>query len=254
MQRNRFLARGALAINAQRAVGQIIENEPQRTITLRFDTNMVPLKKPLLFSLPEYDRAFAVFVRKATDDMINEKEPLLKGMKRVKSGEVTVTQNTAPDGTVVSNDPVLVCMPFTFNIEAVIRGDIDEQIGTAIDASAEAGRRQIIPKLLDYVARVSDAFGNRVDVNGRPMSHDLLLDFIERVPIEFDESGGPDLASYMFVQQQLQDGEITARTFRLTELMQLLPPMTDTQRGRFADIIERKQQENSARRRHRQLH
>jgi hypothetical protein len=86
------------------------------------------------------------------------------------------------------------------------------------------------------------------------MSHDVLLDFIERVPIEFDESGAPDLASYMIVQQQVQDGETAVRTLGLTELMQSLPPMTETQKDRFADVIERKRQENSARRRHRQLH
>jgi len=215
---------------------------------------MAPARKPLLFSLPEYDRAFAVFVRKTIDDMINEKEPLLKAMKRTKLGDVTVTQNTAPDGTVVSNDPMVLSMPIAFDITAVIRGDIDEQIGTAIDASADAALRQIMPKLLDYIGRVSDAFGNRVDADGRPMSHDVLLDFIERVPIEFDEGGAPDLASYMFVQQQIQGGETTVRTFGLTELMQSLPPMTETQEGRFADIIERKRQENSARRRHRKLH
>jgi hypothetical protein len=33
-------------------------------------------QKGLLFSLPEYDRAFAAFVRKATDDMMSEKQPL----------------------------------------------------------------------------------------------------------------------------------------------------------------------------------
>src|SRR5258708_1951985 len=186
--------------------------------------------------------------------MMNEKQALLKGMKRVKLGEVTVTQNTAPDGTVVSNSPMLLRMPIAFNMAAVIRGDIDEEIGAAIDASAEAGLRQIMPKLLDYIGRVSDAFGTRVDAGGRPMSHDVLLDFIERVPIEFDENGQPDLASYMFVQQIVRDGEITAKTFELTELMKSLPPMTESERARFTNIVERKRQEASARRRHRQLH
>jgi len=215
---------------------------------------MASARKPLLFSLPEYDRAFAVFYRKTTDDMISEKEPLLKAMKRTKLGDVTVTQNTAPDGSVVSNRPMFLSVPIAFDTSAVIRGEIDEQIGAAIDASADASLRQIMPNLLDYIGRVSDAFGNRVDTDGRPMSHDVLLDFIERVPIEFDESGAPDLASYMIVQQQVQDGETVVRTLGLTELMQSLPPMTETQKDRFADLIERKRQENSARRRHRRLH
>jgi hypothetical protein len=55
----------------------------------------------LLFSLSEYDRAFALFVRKATDDMMNEKQPLLKAMKRVSVGELAVLQNTAPNGETV---------------------------------------------------------------------------------------------------------------------------------------------------------
>jgi hypothetical protein len=210
--------------------------------------------RPLLFSLPEYDRAFAAFVHNATNDMMSEKQPLLKEIKRVKSGEVTVTQNTAPDGTVVRNQPILVRMPFAFNVEAVISGDIDEQIGMAIDASAEAALQQIIPQLLDHIGRVSDAFGNRVDGAGRPMSHDVLMDFVERVPIEFDDNGEPDLASFMLVDQRVMNGQITVGTARLTELMGSLPPMTEAQQRRFEEIIERKRQENSARRRHRQLH
>jgi hypothetical protein len=208
----------------------------------------------LLFSLSEYDRAFALFVRKATDDMMNEKQPLLKAMKRVSVGELAVSQNTAPNGSVVSNEPMVVRMPLKFNMAAVICGDIDQEIGAAIDASAEAALQQIMPNLLGYIGRVSDAFGNRADTDGRPMSHDVLMDFMQRVPIEFDESGEPDLASYMLVQQQWKDGQVTVGTFGLTELLQSLAPMTELQQRRFADIIERKRQENSARRRHRQLH
>jgi hypothetical protein len=211
-------------------------------------------KGPLLFSLPEYDRAFAAFVYKATDDMMSEKQPLLKEIQRVKAGEVTVTQNTAPDGTIVSNQPIMLSMPFAFNVEGVIQGNIDEEIGMAIDASAEAALQQIIPRLLDHIGRVCDAFGNRVELGGRPMSHDVLMDFIERVPIEFDENEEPDLAPYMFVHQQVVNGQMIVRTARLTELMESLPPMIEAQQSRFAEIIERKRQENGARRRHRQLH
>lgn len=211
-------------------------------------------KSPLLFSLPEYDRAFTAFIHRATNEMMSEKQPLLKEIQRVKSGEVSVTQNTAPDGTVVTNQPILLRMPFTFDTEAVIRGDIDEQIGMAIDASADAGLRQIIPRLLEHIGRVSDAFGNRVDIPSRPMSQDVLLDFIDRVQIEFKDNGEPDLASYTLVHQQVVNGQMTIGTARLTELMGSLPSMTEAQQSRFAEIIERKRQEHSARRRHRQLH
>jgi hypothetical protein len=211
-------------------------------------------RRPLLFSLQEYDRAFGAFVLKATNDMMSEKQPLLKRIQRVQSGEITVTQNTAPDGTVVSNEPIMVGMPVIFNTEGVINGKIDEEIGTAIDASAEAALQQIMPQLLDYVGRLSDAFGNTIKATSGLMSQDMILDFIERVPIEFDESGQPDLSSYVLVQQQVQNGKATVITFDLLELMQSLPLMTEMQQSRFTDLIERKRHENSAHKRHRQLY
>ena len=91
-----------------------------------------------LFDLPEYEQAFSTFTYAAIHELMNQKEPVLGSIKRVKMPVVPVVRNTLPSGQVVENEPVLVKSPFSFPVKDAISGNV-ESLLVAIDDAAEDG-------------------------------------------------------------------------------------------------------------------
>jgi hypothetical protein len=192
-----------------------------------------------LFDLPEYEQAFSTFTYAAIHELMNQKEPVLGSIKRVKMPVVPVVRNTLPSGQVVENEPVLVKSPFSFPVKDAISGNV-ESLLVAIDDAAEDGIRTIMPQFFRYLDRLSEAAGTGTDAKGRPPSHELLFEALEKMDIEFDEEGKAVMPTLIMHPDMAQ-------------ALWKLPPPTPEQNSKFEQMMQRKKQEYNDRRRHRKL-
>ena len=96
-----------------------------------------------------------------------------------------------------------------------------------------------MPKFFEYLGRVCEATGNVIDGKGQPFSFDLVLDALDKIQIDFDEAGNPEIPTMVLHPE-------------LMEKLKKQPP-TDEQIRRREEIINRKRGEYNARRRTRQI-
>lgn len=171
---------------------------------------------------------------------MGRKDPILGQMKSIRLPNVPVFRNTVPSGEIIENKPILVQSPFSFSVNDAISGSTDSLL-LAIDEAAADGVRTIMPHFFELVGRLSDATGNTINAKGRPVSHDLLLEAIEKMDIEFEDDGKPNMPTFV-VNPEMGDA------------LRRLPQRTAEQEQRYQDLIVRKRQEYYDRKRHRKLY
>ena len=167
------------------------------------------------------------------------KNPILGGMKTLPSQPLSTFRSTLSSGQVVETRPILVQSPFSFSIKDAIGGKVDGLLA-AIDEAAEDGLRTIMPRFFEYVGQLSDAAGTSIDAKGQPPSHELFLQMLERIDIEFDQDGKPIMPTLVVNPE-------------MAEALRKLPPLTLEREKKQQDLMVRKRQEYNDRRRHRRL-
>lgn len=199
---------------------------------------------PLLFDLPEYDWAFAKFVKRAIDELMIRKSPLLSRIKAVPSTTIPTSRNTMPSGEVVENAPIEMQLPFPVEFADVIAGRL-EVVAANIDQAAEEGLKIVTPRLLDFSGRLSEAAGTATDANGEPFGHKLIVKSLQNVDLDFDDEGHLDMSSMIIYL----DGQVT----EFDDLIRSLPPRTEEEKRAWDELVDRKRKEFNDRRRHRKL-
>ena len=126
---------------------------------------------------------------------------------------------------------------YALHVDAIRETD-DEAFITAICGVAEQYAAAVGATLFRTASDITDATGNSIDVGGRPLSWDLILDMLERTEIAFDDDGQPTT--------QLVAGPKT------TMLMQAIEK-TPEQERRYQEIMQRKKDAWDAQQRPRRL-
>jgi len=142
-------------------------------------------------------------------------------------------------GEVVENQPIILKMPFTFDLKQIIQGDL-ESVAIAVDSAAEEGLKVLMPQIFEYHGRLSQAAGTATDAGGEKLSHRLILQSLDKMDISFDAAGNPEMPTMvMSPDMAVQLGR--------------LPPPTEQEVNAFNELIERKRREFNDRKRHRKL-
>jgi hypothetical protein len=100
--------------------------------------------------------------------------------------------------------------------------------------------REMARHITETMIAVTQKTGNVVSAGGKPLSHDLILDTIERTEFDLDDAGNPKnlvLLGPPQIQKQLAS----------------LPPMTPEQEERFQSILQKKREEKDAKKRFRTM-
>jgi hypothetical protein len=119
--------------------------------------------------------------------------------------------------------------------DSVLRGDFDSVIASMYSVAIEfAG--QISNSILAHISDVCESTGNVVTVE---MTHDALIDMIERTDFSFDDAGNPN-------------GSFVANPEMMQKIQALGKPSAE-QQARADAITERKRREWNARRSSRSL-
>jgi hypothetical protein len=206
----------------------------------------VPLDPTRPFALREYEWAFAGFVKKAVDSLMVAKSKLFSKLKPMPASEIHISRNTTEAGEIVENNPIVTLLPIAIDFKDVVAGNL-EPITETINSAAEEGVATVEPQFLDYMGKVTELFGTRVDTDGASFDHNAVRRIVESSDFDFNENGAPNLESWVF------------RTYNPTqlitfdEMMQLLPPRTSEETRQWDEMIERKRIEFNAKRRRRTL-
>lgn len=132
--------------------------------------------------------------------------------------------------------PVHVENVFTERFDTILATDVDAWIAM-LDEQGERAAEQLETQFFEFMNKVTAEAGQVVDAGGRPFSHDLVLDMFEKLQIDFDEDGKPEMPTFV----------VDPKTY------EKLGEPTPEQMKRRDEIIERKRREFVARRRVRKL-
>lgn len=192
-----------------------------------------------VFGLPDYDVAFAQFVEATVFELTRLKNPFADWFPIVMSDDLASasSQVTSPSGEVVTADRRFHPYKFSMEFDDVLKGD-SEGLIASLDAAADQQLSSIIPHLLEHLSHVTKAFGNNIE--GQPLSHDLVNQMLDKIELSFDEQGNPIMPTYYMNSE-------TKKRFKE------LPPPTAEQLETRRAIIERKHEESNAGKRQRQL-
>ncbi len=102
------------------------------------------------------------------------------------------------DGHVEESTPEITAIPCEVERSAIIERGVDALIESqrkSVELQIQTMHEMILRKTSEATARV----GNQIDAAGQPFSAELFFKMLERVQIDFDSSGQPDLSAVRFV-------------------------------------------------------
>ncbi len=199
-----------------------------------------PSLHPRPFALPEYGYAVAKFVHDGVSRLMEAKDEVWGMIPRAEHSEtIPITQNTMASGEVVQNNPVVMEAKFVLGYEDIRSCNVDE-LAAQMDSAADQNLAVVMPHFFDILSRTSQAAGTATDCGGKPFSFELYLASLEKIDIEFDEKGNPELPSLIVSPE-------------LAERLRAMPAFTSEQKKLLDDLIEKKRREYNARRRSRNL-
>lgn len=183
-----------------------------------------------VFALPEYDLAFGWFTETTILELTRRKNPFAEWYPIViDDHDMPSSQVTSPSGDVVEFQRKLHRYNYSIEYDDILKGNSEDLI-LSLDKAADQQLSTIIPEIVEALIRTAEAFGNTIDAKGRPLSHDLLNQLLERVELSFDGNG--KLIEPIFLKGS-----------EMEERIKNLPPMTDEQAKKRIEIIERKRKE-----------
>jgi hypothetical protein len=187
----------------------------------------------VLFKLPEYETTARKVAYDAINALSSAQSPLLA---EIPSEEVAVIHDSRVSGATsgqASYEPIKIRGDFEWDIDKICAGDLDE-ILCSLNHLAEAQVQAVTAGFVERLNMVTAATGNEVDAKGGPLTHELIVDLLDKMEMDFDDAGNPQI-------MLLGTGDAAKR-------FTSLPPMTEEQERAYEDLLERKRREFQARR------
>ncbi|MGB7209778.1 MAG: hypothetical protein WBD27_14030 [Pyrinomonadaceae bacterium] len=193
-----------------------------------------------VFELPEYFRATSMFTYKAIQELTRRKDPFLSQIPVVEVDEIPTAKYSLPSGEILEQEPIQTTGTAILETDDLLSGELNSYY-VFIDALAESLLPQLKKQFYEHLDSVCDAFGQSVNANGQPLSHELMMQVVDKKQWEFDEDGN------------FAEGEMMVLGESMAEQLRNLPPMTNEQKRAWDDLLARKRQEFDDRKRTRKL-
>lgn len=199
------------------------------------ETAQGPPERPLVFELPEYDRAFAEFIFQVANALAIAAAPLLGQIRRVSAPGAGSSVVDARNLEQLDLPSQLVGFGVTIDLRAVRDGDFEPLVVGLSEGSDELASG-LMKMVIATVSRVTEATGNVV-TSSDGMTFEAFyeaLDGMEWSLTEDDELSLPTLLMH-------------------PDTVETLPNLTPEQDAALEDLKRRKLEELLARRRRRRL-
>jgi hypothetical protein len=197
------------------------------------DGGDVPARMPVLFEVPEYQRAFLTFTRNALRGLSSAKDPILGRMRRQQPTRSYLGRNSMPQRQVHEGVPMPVQSEFILTAAEILDADA-RVLGRKLNDLTDSYLASLMPQIFEAIGAATVAAGTHLDAGGKPLSADLFIEMIEKMEVQFDDEGRPQL--------QMVIGPDTT-----------IPTPSNEDQRRIDEVFERKHQEFIAKRRSRKL-
>jgi hypothetical protein len=199
------------------------------------ETAQSPPERPLVFELPEYDRAFAEFIFEVANSLAIAVAPLLGEIRRVSAPGAGSSVVDARDFDQLDLPSQPVGFGVTIELRAVRDGDFEPLVVGLSEGSDELAS-ELMKLVIATVSRVTEATGNVV-TSSDGMTFEAfyeVLDGMEWSLTDDDELSLPTLLMH-------------------PDTVEKLPALTPQQEAELEDLKRRKLEELLARQRRRRL-
>jgi hypothetical protein len=192
------------------------------------------------YGLPAIRRSAGAVLETAHKLLVTKGNLILERIGTPRDTDQLATQHVSGPGGEATIAPVAMKIRLEIQRDDILGGVYDAAI-PSLAISAQENAETLTAHLLRSIGRTSEAVGNVFDFGAEPLTHDKVLDIIERLELDFDADGKPKNRYAIVVPPNLWD-RVAA-----------LPPMTPEQEKRAERIIEAKREEWRARQRSRRL-
>jgi hypothetical protein len=191
-----------------------------------------------ILATPELDRAVEKLFWTAVDMRMAE-DPIFARLGRSRLPEGVRGVSVEIDDS--SLDSPQVPMEHSDRVEtAHLTGGEMEEFHRIVMAMADSFLAQSLPSFFDHLGNAAESVGNHIDLSGRPLTRDDILDSFDKVEWGVDDFG------------VVQPPEMVAGPDVVAKV-RALPDWTEEQKARWVALVIRKQEEHVSRRRSRRL-
>lgn len=202
------------------------------------DDGVSQTKGHKILATPEFDRAVEELFWTAVDMRMAE-DPIFARLGRSQLPEGVRGISVEIDDS--SLDSPQVPMEHSDRVDtAQLTGGEMEEFHRIVLAMADSFLAQSLPSFFDHIGAAADSVGNNIDMSGRPLTRDDILDAFDKVEWGVDDSG------VVRPPQMIAGPDVVAK-------VDALPAWTEEQKARWVVMVNRKQEEHVSRRRSRRL-
>lgn len=151
----------------------------------------------MLPDFPDLKRRLLTITRIAFHNKVRE-DGLIGSIKQMPYFEGNRFESQDVDGGVQTSQPKQTAIPISVTRASLIDEGVDAYVKAMMGAAAQ--QQQNLAQLFhEKMDEVTERTGNKVDAGGQAFSPSLFLDLFEKVDIDFDENGQPDMSSVRIV-------------------------------------------------------
>jgi hypothetical protein len=151
----------------------------------------------MLTDFPDLKRRLLTITRIAFHHKVRE-HGLIGTIKQMPYFEGNRFETQDVEGDVQTSEPKQTVIPISVGRAALIEEGVNAYMKAMMGAVGQ--QQQNLAQLFhEKMNEVTERTGNKVDAGGQPFSPSLFLDLFEKVDIDFDEDGEPDMSSVRIV-------------------------------------------------------
>jgi hypothetical protein len=190
--------------------------------------------------LPEYEQAVHECWQEGVDIIMRASDPVLGGMPpMVRTPHVPATGTTPETSIGYQGELQPIEGTVEFNVGEFLNLDLSAW-DEAVFKCAQSALPQVMSMVFGSLDEATRQSGNVVDAKGKKLSHDVILDGLEAMELDFNEDG-----THKELRMIVSPG--------MFEAFKKLGPPTPEQEARHRDIVQKKWEAHLARRRFRKL-
>lgn len=187
---------------------------------------------------PEYTDAFNTFFFSSVRELMRRNDPILAQVQFAEVESIRTSVVGGYDSLDHQIAPMKMEATFALPFQVIYNTDISE-MAFALYSTAEEGLKSLMPQMFANIDKICDDSGNTIDAKGGTFSWDQVMDAIEKMRIDFDETGQARLPTLI--------------TSPAVEKVIAATPMTPEQQVRHNNIIDRKREKFFAQKRIRKI-
>jgi hypothetical protein len=183
------------------------------------------------FELPEYERAFAEFLRDTVQEVARAGDPVLSQIAVEKQTTTAASQIRSREGMVVDLPERRVGFELVTSLAAVRSADFD-QFAADVHKAADELRKDLAKGFYENISTVTEATGNVVDVSGE-LTFETLYEAMDQMEWTLTDEGELSVPSIIMHPSMVEK-------LRALETPETLAAMDELKARKYEEALARR--------------